>query len=132
MRTASAALASAFGLRLLSYEGSMVGIPALDEAINATTATIISANRAAAYGAVLQRDFEKNWAPLGGGEFNFFALSSQYGEDTPVPVFQWGLAEDLGSLDTAAKYQAVCELAGGGLQHAATDPPRHASERLNR
>lgn len=106
LRNASAALASDAGWRLLSYEGSLVGIPADDEAINATTATIIAANRSPSYGAAMQRDYEQNWAPLGGAEYNFFALSSQYGEDTPVAVFQWGLTEDIGNLSTA-KYESV-------------------------
>ena len=94
-------------MRLLSYEGSLVGIPADDAAIDATTAVIVAANRAQGYGVVMRRDYESNWAGLGGGEFNFFALASQYGEDTPVEVFQWGLTEDLGNPTAAVKYQTV-------------------------
>ena len=110
LRNASLELASSLGLRLLSYEGSLVGIPANDANVNATTATVIEANRAPGYGVAMQRDFEVNWP---GGEFNFFALASQYGEDTPVEVFQWGLTEDLGDLGNASKYRAVLAMLQG-------------------
>jgi hypothetical protein len=113
LRNASLTVAAAFGLRLLSYEGSLVGIPADDSAINVTTGTIIMANRADGYGAVMQYDYKSNWAALGGGEFNFFALSSQYGEDTPLAVFQWGLAEDLTRSNASVKYRTMESLAAG-------------------
>lgn len=88
-----------------------MGVPADDAEINTTTGVVIAANRSPGYGEAMTRDYEKNWAPLGGAEFNFFALSSQYGEDTPVEVFQWGLTEDLSNL-TTPKYEAVLGMLG--------------------
>lgn len=111
-RAATAAIVAAAGLRLLSYEGSLVAIPVLRDA--STTTTIIDANRAAGWGAAMAHDFAVNWAPLpGAGEFNFFALASQYGEDAPVPRYQWGLTEDVHDTSTA-KFDAVRGLLGGG------------------
>ena len=109
-RAAFAALAREFGLALVSYEGALVALPVLRDA--PTTGAVIAANRAAGWGGEVVRDHGL-WAASGGGEFNFFALSSQYGEDAPAEVFQWGLTEDIGNVSTA-KFQAVREILGGG------------------
>ena len=99
------------GLRLLSYEGALVAIPVGGSA-RETTGTIIQANRAAGWGAEMVRDFAA-WGAAGGGEFNFFALASQYGEDAPAPVYQWGLTEDTHALNTS-KLDAVRDILRGG------------------
>jgi hypothetical protein len=108
-RAAFAALAREFGLALVSYEGALVALPVLRDA--ATTGQVILANRAAGWGEEVVRDYAQ-WAAAGGGAFNFFALSSQYGEDAPAEVFQWGLTEDLGNTSTA-KFQAVRAILAG-------------------
>ena len=107
-RAAIVAVAARAGLRLMTYEGSLVCIPL--ERDDATTGAIISANRGSAWGAAMVHDFAVNWAPVAGdGPFNFFALSSQYGEDVPVPRYQWGLTEDVYNTNTS-KFDAVRSL----------------------
>lgn len=50
---------------------------------------------------------------MGRKELNFFALSSQYGEDAPIAIFQWGLTEDLWNVNTS-KFRAVWNITSGG------------------
>jgi hypothetical protein len=117
-RAATAAAVNSAGLtRLLSYEGSLVVLPLNADA--PTTGAIIGANRAAAWGEAMMYDFIENWegAIAGTGvessAFNFFALCSTFGEDTPQQIFQWGLTEDVHNR-TAAKYAAAMTLLAGG------------------
>lgn len=50
---------------------------------------------------------------MGRKELNFFALSSQYGEDALMEIFQWGLTEDTWNVKTS-KFRAVWNISGGG------------------
>ena len=112
-RAAMAAIVAPWGVKLMTYEGALVCLPLEGDA--ATTGAVIQANRGAGWGNAMVHDYEANWAGAGaGGEFNFFALASQYGGDSPqMPRYQWGLLEDVANL-TAAKYKAVAQIAGGG------------------
>lgn len=113
-RAAIAAVAAGAGLRLMTYEGSLVCIPLGRD--DATTGAIIAANRGAAWGAAMVRDYAVNWRPVAGdGEYNYFALASQYGEDLPVPRYQWGLTEDVFVTNTS-KFNAVRSLLAGSEQ----------------
>lgn len=110
-RAAAAALAASGGLRLVSYEGALVVEPLARDA--ATTGEIIQANRSPGWGAAVLHDYAANWATIpNAGEFNFFALSSQYGQDYPIQRFQWGLTEDVANTSTP-KFEAVRQIVGG-------------------
>ena len=109
-RAASAAIAAQGGLKLMTYEGALVCLPLGRDA--ATTGAVIAANRGAPWGAAMLRDFEANWAGVGGAEFNLFALASQYGSDLPpFSRYQWGLMEDVHN-ESASKYVAAVQMAG--------------------
>jgi hypothetical protein len=120
LRAQASAAARAFGLRLLSYEGSLVALPL--ERDDATTGDVIEANRSPQWAGAMVRDFQQNWAAaeVSGEEFNFFALSSQYGPDLPpYEVFQWGLTEDVHN-NATNKLKAVREIAAGALARGRT------------
>ena len=74
------------------------------------TVLMAAANREPGYGGVMAYDYLENWAAIPGAcEYNFYALSSQYGPSSP-PVFAWGLTEDLADL-TTVKWTTAQELA---------------------
>ena len=102
-RRSMAAVAGAFNLALVSYEGAPVGIAVGEGAAGGpTTDAIIAVQRSAAMAPVLSRDLA-NWQSAGGAAYNYYALASAYG---PPMRYQWGLVEDLANL-TAPKYDAV-------------------------
>jgi hypothetical protein len=117
-RQACAALAASYGLRLMTYEGSGAPIPAGPVDANATLATEILAARSQGAAEQQSYDYAVNWVPLGGAEYNFYALAGQYDQ------YQWGLLEDLSNI-TTSKYQGAMALLAehaGALRTAAAAP----------
>lgn len=112
-RVAAASIASAYGLRLSAYEGSLVAEPSSLALSNETTARCIAANRDARFGAAMVVDIEQNWAPLGGAEFNFFALSGPYGPDPPPWCVGWAAVFFLRSLSFSTTLRSQVRLPVG-------------------
>lgn len=104
LRAAVANVTAAFGVRMLAYEGNTICVPAQFDA--PTFATCIQANRLPGAADVMTYDFDTAWAPLGGAEYNYYALATQYDE------YQWGLTDDMRNL-TTVKWTTAAAIAAG-------------------
>lgn len=110
-RGAAGAVATAFGLPLMTYEGA--GWPLPDgrgfngAGFNATVASIISFNRGNASAEAQAYDVAEGW-PMAPSVYNFYSLSTPY---SVVPSWgSLGLCEDLGRPLSSPKYAGALAL----------------------
>lgn len=101
-RTAFAALAKGWGLKLVAYEAG----PGWDVGSTNSVGTVILAQRFPPMRAAVAYDVLSSWVPSGGGEYNYFSsvgVPSRYG--------QWGAAESFFNASTP-KLCALRDLTG--------------------
>jgi hypothetical protein len=111
-RAASAAVAAAFGLPLMTYEGAGWPLPSgagfNGAGFNATVAAIIAFNRANASAEAQAYDVAAGWPAGAPDVYNFYGLSSPYSQ---VPTWgSLGLCEDLGRAAASPKYAGALAL----------------------
>lgn len=111
-RAATAAVAAAFSLPLMTYEGAPWPLPSGADfngvGFNATVAAIIAFNRANASAQAQAYDVLTGWQGDNLTTYNFYGLSSPYSE---VPSWgSLGLCEDLGRPLASPKYAGALAL----------------------
>ena len=110
-RGAAGAVAAAFALPLMTYEGAAWPLPSgagfNGAGFNQTVAAIISFNRGNASAEAMAYDVAEGW-PIAPTVYNWYALSSPYWE--PPTWGSLGLCEDLGAPSASPKYRGALAL----------------------
>lgn len=99
-RTALAAIANYWGLKLVAYEAG----PGWNVGDTAGVNTTIIAQRLYPMRKVVKYDIETSWIPAGGNEYNYFSLTGYYSR-----FGQWGSTEHFFNT-TTPKYCGILDL----------------------